>query len=111
MLGLSLASGDQVAASAHFDTLLRLWDISSGLELRRLPGHKQMVTGTAFSADGRLLISGGQDQTVRLWDVESGRELACGMEHQGGIHAVSCQGNLCLSAGGDGVVMLWEMPV
>lgn len=111
VLGLSLASGDQVAASAHFDTLLRLWDISSGLELRRLPGHKQMVTGTAFSADGRLLISGGQDQTVRLWDVESGRELACGMEHQGGIHAVSCQGNLCLSAGGDGVVMLWEMPV
>jgi WD40 repeat protein len=40
-----------------------------------LRGHTAEVAAVAFSADGKLLVSGGKDGTVRLWDVPSAREI------------------------------------
>ena len=57
------------------DTSLRLWDVESGQELRRLAGHTDAVRSVVFLPDGRRALSGGQDGTVRLWDVESAKEL------------------------------------
>ena len=69
--------------SGGFDQTVRLWDVASGKELRRLLGHKDGVTSVAFSSDGRRGVSGGGnygrngavDSTVRVWDLESGKEL------------------------------------
>jgi uncharacterized protein YjbI with pentapeptide repeats len=63
--------GDWIA-SGHEDGSLRLWEVSSGLEIRRLQGHQDSVWSVAFSPDGRLLASGASDNTVRLWDVATG---------------------------------------
>ncbi len=56
---------------------LRLWDVSSGLELRRFEGHTRTIRGVVFSSDGHRLLSsaGDDDKTVRLWDVETAHEL------------------------------------
>jgi WD40 repeat protein len=35
-------------------------------------GHGNAVTALAFSADGKILVSGSPDQTVIAWDVETG---------------------------------------
>ena len=40
--------------------------------LRTLEGRVKVVTGVAFSADGRLLASGFMDNSVRLWDTPTG---------------------------------------
>jgi WD40 repeat protein len=54
---------------------LWLWNLASGRLVRRLAGHTRGVRCTAFSPDGRLLLSGAGDGTMRLWDVDAGTQL------------------------------------
>jgi WD40 repeat protein len=51
--------------------MVRLWDPSSGREVRTLPGHIARVTGLSFTKEGRLLVSVSFDMTARLWDLRS----------------------------------------
>jgi len=74
---LFAADGRLLAGLA--DSTIFLWDSATGKEVHQLRGHKDGVGCASFSADGRLLASGGRDndKTVRLWDVATGRELHC----------------------------------
>jgi WD40 repeat protein len=42
---------------------------------RIVKGHSGWVTGLAFTADGKRLVSGSWDQTVKTWDVPTGTEV------------------------------------
>ncbi|HET6882853.1 MAG TPA: hypothetical protein VFI31_21980, partial [Pirellulales bacterium] len=44
-----------------------VWDISSLSCVREFDGHTQSVSAIAFSADGKLLASGGRDGIANLW--------------------------------------------
>src|SRR5262245_13974907 len=57
--GQTLAAGDG-------DRLIRLWDVATGKERRRLAGHENYVRCLAVSPDGKVLASGSGDQTIRL---------------------------------------------
>ena len=43
---------------------------------RVLPGHEMLVTGLAFSADGKQLVSCSEDGTALVWDMEFVRARA-----------------------------------
>ena len=43
---------------------VRVWDASSGKELKRLKGHTDSVLSVAFSPDGKWIVSGSSDQSV-----------------------------------------------
>jgi hypothetical protein len=60
-----------LAISGSFrDPAVQLWDTASGKSLVRIGGHGGgAVSAQAFSADGKLLATGGRDTTVLLWDV------------------------------------------
>jgi hypothetical protein len=53
--------------SAHYDEVLRLWDVKAGRELLRLEGHRSSPTCVAFLPDGGHALSSGMDRTLRLW--------------------------------------------
>ena len=38
-----------------------------------LSGHQQAINDTAFTSDGRYLLSSSDDHTLRVWDVERGK--------------------------------------
>ena len=54
---------------------LKLWDLGTGREIRKLEGHSDWVTSVAFSPDGKTALSGALSGTVRLWDVQRGEGL------------------------------------
>jgi WD40 repeat protein len=62
-------------ASASDDGTVRLWNPSTGREVRTLKGHTGLANAVAFSDDGSLLASTSWDRTVRLWNPSTGQEV------------------------------------
>src|SRR5262249_44781529 len=52
-----------------WETGVNLWDVASKRLLRRLKGHRKVVTCLAFAADGTLLLVGDHRGSVTLWDM------------------------------------------
>jgi WD40 repeat protein len=48
---------------------LKLWDVASGKLLGTFEGPAESLSTFTFSADGRLLASGGRHPEVKVWDV------------------------------------------
>ena len=104
----------RLALSANAD--IKLWDVSSGYELRSFYGHSDIVTSLAFSSDGRLVVSASRDQTIKLWEVSSGQQLRS-FASVGWVESVafSSSANLILSGGQNfstnpttGMMELWD---
>jgi len=96
--------------SGSDDKTVRLWDVSSGKELRRFEGHTGTVHSVCFSPDGRYALSGSDDKTIRLWEADSGKELRRFEEHNGSVRSVcfSPDGRYVLSGSGDERIRLWK---
>lgn len=80
--------GKQVLAGSH-DKTARLWDVSSGKELRAFIGHGSVVTSAVFSPDGKHVLTGSDDNTARLWDGRSGKELGTFTGHSGSVYTAA----------------------
>lgn len=66
----------KLLASGGWDDTVRIWDVQTGKELRKIDAHKAMVGHVRFSPDGKFLASrGGLDGTLRLWDPVTGTSL------------------------------------
>jgi WD40 repeat protein len=63
-------------ATSGLGKAIALWDVRTGRLVRELVGHPHPPQSATFSADGRLLVSGGDYRTVKVWEVATGRLLA-----------------------------------
>ena len=76
-----------------------------------MPGKKP-VRSTSLSADGRLLVTGGNDGILRVWQLATGEPLAelAGHKELVDATAVTGDGRLAASASWDGTARVWDVP-
>ncbi|ETO08207.1 hypothetical protein RFI_29184 [Reticulomyxa filosa] len=97
--------------SCSDDETVRLWDVESGREIRKLEGHSNYVNYAKFSPDGNKIVSCSKDKTVRLWDVSSGRQIQKLEGHSNSIYEVhfSPDGRSIVSCSLDQSVRCWQL--
>jgi WD40 repeat protein len=92
------------------DRTARLWDLTTGKEVRQFKGHTSWIHALAFAADGKHMLTGGGDHTARLWDVNTGKEIRRFTGHTGDIWAggFSRDGQRALTVSNDKTVRVWQ---
>jgi hypothetical protein len=91
------------------DRTLRLWDVDSGQEKRRLGDGRHTVGCVAVSATG--LILAGQGVTVRGYDAATGKEVLRLSGHNDAVRcvAVTADGRSAVTGSDDRTVRVWEL--
>jgi WD40 repeat protein len=75
---VALGPDGRQAVSGGEDRTVRVWDVTTGREVRRLAGHANAVVRVAFAPGGSVLSAASRYQTtdrvLRRWDPATGRE-------------------------------------
>jgi len=97
--------------AAAYGEEVRMWNTTTGQQIGKpFSGHGGLLTGMAFSPDGRTLATGSKDETVRLWDTATHELIGTPLTgHRGTVGAVafSRDGATLATVGEDGV-RLWD---
>ncbi|KAG6834137.1 hypothetical protein H0H93_011607, partial [Arthromyces matolae] len=107
---VAFSSDDSHIVSGSPDRSVRVWDASTGQELKVLDGHTDGVTSVAFSIDGSRIVSCSWDKSVRVWDASTGQELKVLDGHIDGVTSVafSIDGSRIVSGSWDRSVRVWD---
>jgi WD40 repeat protein/tRNA A-37 threonylcarbamoyl transferase component Bud32 len=95
------------------DFTIRLWDVSTGKQIRQFNSADGRVLCVAFSPDGRRILYGtgeNADHPAILFDVATGKEVRRFVGHGGDVYAAtfSPNGRKVLSASLDGTARVWD---
>ncbi|KAG6816769.1 hypothetical protein H0H93_007778 [Arthromyces matolae] len=110
---VAFSSDGSRIVSGSFDRSVRVWDASTGQELKVMDGHTERVTSVAFSSDGSRIVSGSFDRSVRVWDASTGQELKVMDGHTERVTSVafSSDGSRIVSGSCDQTPYIWDNAV
>jgi WD40 repeat protein len=93
----------------HRSHPVRIWEVSSGKELRTFMSRTD-VHSVTWSPDGKWLCSSDLDGNVRVWDVKTWTDVVTLSFHSGSVTSVafSPAGKLLASARSDGTTIFYE---
>jgi WD40 repeat protein len=108
---LAFSPDSKTLASGGEDLTVRLWNPTTGKEVRRFGEHEDKIGAIGFSADGKVLASGSRAGEICFWDAATSRELRRFRGHDGAVIslAFSADGKTLVSGGTDETVRFWDM--
>lgn len=100
--GLGVSAGD--------DTVIHVWDSTSGTVRRELSGHKADVNSVRWFPSGQVVLSAGADMQVKVWSATDGSCPVTLVGHKQAVTdtAIVDKGRNVLSVAKDGDVRLWH---
>ncbi|HZB11905.1 MAG TPA: WD40 repeat domain-containing protein, partial [Chryseolinea sp.] len=75
VVAVAISPDSNYVASGGKDKSAKLWEMSTGREVRSFLGHEATVTSLEFTSDAKTLITGSNDKSIRIWDVAKGKEI------------------------------------
>lgn len=92
----------------------RAQDAPAGM-VAALKGHTDVIYATAFTPDGKQVVTGSFDNTVKLWEATTGKETktfggTAGHQKLVLSVAVSADGRMIASGSQDNTAKIWDMP-
>jgi RNA polymerase sigma factor (sigma-70 family) len=108
---LLAAAGGQYPVREYRDAFVTVWDLRTGKERMSRTGLTSLMHSVAFSADGRMLVTGSADGAVRLWEVAAGQERHRFAGHETNVYSVafSPDSRLVAAASADAPVYVWDV--
>jgi WD40 repeat protein len=88
--------------------MVRLWDSSTGKELRTMDGPTQGVWDVVFSADGKFLAGSGYNSTICLCEVATGKVVRQFKGHTDIVRVLDLQGDILIS-GDESTLRVWDV--
>jgi WD40 repeat protein len=111
--------GRLLATTTFRSSTVKLWDTSTGRELRNLSSGGQTALNlspvVAFSRDGRLIAAATSDNTVKVWNVVTGNEVQTLSGAQGsllsaiGVYFVSFSEDGRRLVSGSDAIRVWDL--
>ena len=100
----------QTVASGSSDKTIKLWNVTTGKEVRTLTEHTD-VWSVAFSPDGQTLASSSYSMAIKLWNVTTGKGVRTLTGHTATVWSVafSPDGQTLASGSGGNTIKLWNM--
>ena len=68
---VSISPDERLVAAGSLDSIIRIWEVSTGNLIERLRGHRDSVYSVAFTPDGKGIVSGSLDKTLKQWDISA----------------------------------------
>lgn len=106
-----ISPDEQIVFSGSDDATIKIWELSTGKEIRTLTGHTHYVYSLAISPDGKHLFSGSGDKTIKIWHWGNGEELQTLNGHSEWVYAlaISPDGHKLVSGGADNTIKIWQL--
>jgi GTPase SAR1 family protein len=108
---MALSPDARFLATPSGDKTVRLWDLESGQEVRKLEHHGAVIC-VAWSPDGATLATGAlsRDWNVYLWDAATGERIRVLEGHDDTVTSVawSPDGKTLASCSADHKILLWD---
>ncbi len=97
--------------SGSNDRTIKLWEVSSGREIRTFRGIDADVTAVAYSPDGRIALAGYMNGRLAFWEVSTGRKIRSFKAHSSWIQEVafSPDGKKAISGSSNRNVKVWRV--
>ncbi|MFH1724894.1 MAG: protein kinase [Elusimicrobiota bacterium] len=91
-------------------TSARLWDLRTGETIGKALLHDADVTATAFSPDGKTVLTGSRDGTARFWGARTGEPVGEVMRHKGWVSAAtfSPDGSIVATSTSEKAARVWQ---